>query len=174
MTDELVFEEPPQRTQRSEHYTLLMALKQNPGRGFARVKVDLEEKDANRLAAQLRAAASKLGDGFTIIARWVPDTGKHGVWAKYDEAPGDQPPEEIAAKMNAEAMSVPVQAPTVPTSADVLQRGVVDEPAPWDGLPESPPLRVPEMPVGGTVPAIAGNEAEYAGKRTSAYGEPPF
>lgn len=171
MTDALVFEEPPPRTQRSEHYALLMALKENPGKGFARVKIDLDEKDANRLAAQVRAAASKLGDGFEVIARWMPTTGKHGVWAKYDEAPGDQPPEDIAAKMNAEAMKVlppdavagyqnavehPEQLvrrelrPPEATAADVLQRGVVDE-----------------MPVAGAVP-------EYAGPRTTAYGEPGF
>lgn len=161
MTDALVFEEPPQRTQRSEHYTLLMALKSNPGRGFARVKIDLDEKDADRLAAQLRAASSKLGDGFEVIARWIPASGKHGVWAKYDEAPGDQPPEELAAALNAEAMAVEPQMPTVPTAADVLQRGVVDFPMPGDG--------VGPMPVGGAVP-----ETEYAGKRTSAYGDPAF
>jgi hypothetical protein len=151
MTDDIVFEEPPPRTGRREHYPLLMVLKANPVKagepgGYARVRIDLTEKEANGLANSLRAAAKKLGDGFEVISRYIPDSGKHGVWARYVETPGDQPPpEEIAAAMNTEAMAVdpPVQVPTVPTAADVLQHGVVNSP-------------------------------EYTGTRTVAYGEPPF
>jgi hypothetical protein len=197
MTDALVFEEPPKKSRRSEHHAYLLALQDHPGR-WARFRAGevLSEKVASGIANQLRTAASNVGQGYDVTARrlapnQIPETvvdgtEVYGVWVRYAPSPADQPPEDIAAKMNAEAMAVEPQMPTVPTAADVLQRGVVDEAMPWDGLPE--------MPVGGAVPILNSAQAqaaaenalengpggttvygsEYTGKRTTAYGDPAF
>lgn len=102
MTD-IIFEEPPKRGKRSAHFDLLLALKGHPKRD-ARVQVDMDEKEANKLASAVRTAASKLGDGFVVTARYIPETGKHGVWVRYEPAVGDEPPTQEQAHAEASAL----------------------------------------------------------------------
>lgn len=155
MTDSLVFEEPPKKTRRSEHYGYLLALQEHPDR-WARYRGDqaLSEKLANGVANSLRSAAIQIGQGYEVTARRVPpaqrpadvvaDAEVYGVWVRY--APGGlQPEAQIAEAMAVPPVEVPGDTisgdgtgqalPPVPTPADVLQRGVVDEKMPWDDLP---------------------------------------
>lgn len=90
MTDEIIFEEAPPRARPSEHYALLLAVKK--ATATARVKIGLEQRDAQGLATQVRGAASKIGGGFDVVARYHPETESYGVWVSYSAAPGDEPP----------------------------------------------------------------------------------
>lgn len=188
MSDSLVFEEPPKKTRRSEHYGYLLALQEHPDK-WARYRGDqpLSEKLANGVANSLRSAASQVGAGYEVTARRVPpaqrpadvvaDAEVYGVWVRY--APDKQAAEMIAETMAVPPVEVPGDTvvgdgtgqalPPIPTPADVLQRGVVDSNGmPWD-----------DLPVGGAVPgplaeqaADAGGSDDYTGPRTTAYGEP--
>lgn len=200
MTDTLVFEEPPKKARRSEHHSYLLALQDHPGK-WARFRAGevLSEKVAGGIANQLRTAASNVAQGYDVTARrlapnQIPATvvdGSvvYGIWIRFKPSASDQPPEVQAAEMNTEAMAVQADAEEFAraarsamevgviltpqaTAADVLQRGVVEEAMPWDNLPEVPPLRVDAMPVGGAVPSLTLDE--FAGRRTSAYGDPAF
>lgn len=96
MTDiNLVFEDPPKKSRRSEHWDYLLALKEHPGKFARRPEGNLTEKAANALANTLRTAATAIGAGWEVTARRLPDSaGEYGVWVKYESVAGDQPPTE--------------------------------------------------------------------------------
>jgi hypothetical protein len=97
MTD-LVFEDPPRKTRRSEHWDYLLALKEHPATetfsGWARYRGTevMTERLATGLAASLRAAAAKFGEGWEITARMLPTGTSYGVWARYVPVAEDEPP----------------------------------------------------------------------------------
>jgi hypothetical protein len=96
MTD-LVFEDPPKKSRRSEHWDYLLALKEHPATetftGWARYRGDdpMTEKLATGLATSLRHAASKLGEGWEVTALRLPATENYGVWVRYVPQVGDEP-----------------------------------------------------------------------------------
>lgn len=130
MTDvELVFDPPPPRSRRSEHLPFLLALRaapatdltpEGPATPYARVKVDLGEKEAHSLASTIRAAARSIGEGFDIIARFIPATNAYGVWARYVHVTADAVPtpeaREEAKAMIADAMNTR----TAPATGSVM------------------------------------------------------
>jgi len=91
-TDQIDFEEPPSIARRSEHLPLLLALKGAPGRS-ARVKKDeaLDEKASTLLASAVRLAASKIGNGYKVVTRFIPADDRYGVWVSYEPVAGDEP-----------------------------------------------------------------------------------
>ncbi len=92
MTIEIDFEEPPPIARRSEYLELLLALKQYPGES-ARIKKDvaLSAAGAAQLAGVVSRAATKIGDGYDVVTRFIPAVDHHGVWVTYQPAPDDEP-----------------------------------------------------------------------------------
>jgi hypothetical protein len=140
MTD-LVFEDPPKKSRRSEHWEYLLAVKEHPATptssGWTRFRGadTMTERLATGLASTLRAAASRLGGGWEITARMVAGSVNYGVWVRY-VAPAIDEPQNDAPAINAAIDA----APTIPTV--LIKRTppkLPPEPEFHDGNPEDDP-----------------------------------
>lgn len=124
-TSEIDFEEPPPIARRSEHLPLLLALKAIPGRS-ARVQKDkrLTDKEAQSLANAVKGAAAKIGDGYSVVTRFIPAADCHGVWVTYEPVEGDEPPVPTpearaeAKETIADAMQRPIPAESTEITGD--------------------------------------------------------
>lgn len=89
---EIDFEEPPAIARKSEHLSLLLALKDHAGKS-ARIKKNeaLDEKAAVQLAGVVKRAAAKIGNGYEVVSRFIPAANHYGVWVTYSPAEGNEP-----------------------------------------------------------------------------------